>query len=130
MSTKNVVISCRIALHDGRNSKSITKPIELDNAVIGNFRGAGKEDAFSAWVSTNYPGYVYAPHSGSLKTLADVGIKSPTKKQTVKKSSSPKTANKIGKSNSLIWSIVFLPFTIMWFMIKSIWKIFKWLSKD
>ena len=68
----NVVISCRVALEDGRNSKTLMKEIQLESDVLSNFRGPGKEAAFSAWVGANYPGYVYASNSGNLKQLEDI----------------------------------------------------------
>lgn len=129
MSQQNVVISCLAALPDGRNPKKMNKEVQLEHDVLSTFRGPGKEGAFFAWVNANYPGYIYKPHSGSIKTLADFGIKTPIKRQTKTKKVASATSSKTSNS-SLVLSIIFFPFKILWYILKSTWKIMKWMTKE
>lgn len=95
---KKVVVSCRMALEDGRNSRNINEEIDMASDVLATFRGPGKEAAFSAWVSANKPGYVYAPNSGGIKELGDVGISKKEPKASKPKSKKQKTSTSSGST--------------------------------
>lgn len=101
MNKETIIINCRAALQDGRNSKSIAKQTEFDADVLATFRGPGKEDAFSAWVNANYPGYIYAPHSGAIKQPSDIGskVKKSNKEKSFGTFFKPKESKKEKPSN-------------------------------
>ncbi len=127
MKSENVIIHCRAALQDGRNSKVISKDVNFDADVLATFRGPGKEDAFHAWVMTNYPGYVYAPYSGAIKQPADLGRSKP-KKATQKKRK--KTTAKTKKKLPLLLTILIFPFKLIWWILKGLLVFNKWLDKQ
>lgn len=91
-----------MALEDGRNSKSLLKEVELEPDVLSNFRGSDKEVAFEAWVNANYPGYVYAKNSGTIKQPEDVGSKPKTKESTEKKSNKFLPTSKATRNKSFV----------------------------
>ncbi|MBE7691233.1 hypothetical protein [Tenacibaculum piscium] len=91
----------------------INKELELDDRTAQSLFGAKRHEVITAIVAIHYPGVKINP--------AQIGVNSEKIKKTknVKKNTSKKDSNKKKSSTSLI----FLPF-------KVIWKILKWLTKD
>lgn len=71
---KRVKLVCIISLQNGTNRRSVNDEIIISPEVLSSFRGSGREDVFSSWVSTNKPGYIYVRNSGGIQELENISL--------------------------------------------------------
>ncbi len=97
---------------------SIDKTIEVDQSMVCKFSSNKRDEVILSVVNTYYPGVKIDPRRIGITT-------------TILDSKSNNKQNKeISYKKSESSSLIFLPFKIIWFIIKLPFKILGWAGKD
>ncbi|MBL0287184.1 MAG: hypothetical protein IPQ19_07115 [Bacteroidetes bacterium] len=98
---------------------NIDKTIEVDQSMVGKFSSNKRDEVISSVVNTYYPGVKIDPRRIEITTtILD------------SKSNNTKQNKEISNKKSETSSLIFLPFKIIWFIIKLPFKILGWAGKD
>ncbi|GEC73155.1 hypothetical protein SAMN05443543_102177 [Flavobacterium flevense] len=97
----------------------INKTIEVEDQIAINLGGSKRDDVKLAILSVHYPGVKINPKNISVN-IAHINKKEEHNdfKKFAKKNK-PKSSFSIG--NIILW-IIFFPFKLAWWILKSIWK--------
>lgn len=100
-------------------SVNIDKTIEVDQSMVGKFSSNKRDEVILSVINTYYPAVKVNPRR--------IGI---TITQLDSKGNITESNNKLSNKKSESSSLLFLPFKIIWFIIKLPFKILGWAGKD
>jgi hypothetical protein len=106
---------------------------EMDTDLAHRLRNS--KPALIQFVRQQYPGAEISENSLRIRILPiphKETHQTPSKKKEKKKPSRKprKTQNSKTKNRPIWLKILLVPFLIIWFILKNLWKLFKWLGKD
>ncbi|MCC6583484.1 MAG: hypothetical protein IT271_07260 [Chitinophagales bacterium] len=97
---------------------NIDKTIEVDQSMVGKFSSNKRDEVILSVINTHYPSVKVNPKQ--------IGI---TITQGDSRNYKTKSKNEISNRKSESSSFLFLPFKIIWFLIKLPFKILDWVGK-
>ena len=96
--------------------RSINKVLELEDQTAKDLMGQNRDRVLLAIMAVHFPGVEINPRN------IGINVETITKKEDdiLSQFKGVKATNKSGRFT--IWSLIFLPFTIVWRILKFIWR--------
>jgi hypothetical protein len=100
---------------------SIDKTLELEDKVAMSLQGSKKDEAKRALLAVYYPGVEINPRNISVSISSIKKYEEHNDFGKFVKDNKPKSNSSFSIGNVILW-IIFLPFKLVWWILKGLWK--------